>query len=283
MKVLVTGSSGYCGIGIVRVLLQHGYSVTGFSLDGKDEALDVPQFSSVQGDLTDFNAIFAALDGVDAIVHSAVGSRVVREMPADILGGIRKPDFNLVTPFHINVGGTFNVFEAARQRGIHKVVNLSSGAVIYHQIIDPIDNHIHQIRVGADTPPAVREDYGITKLLQEQIGWYYSYHYGLSVPTLRPWWVVDGETGLTRLDHRLEDDPIDALGSAGWVDRWDLGEAVRLSLEKEIAYGIFYLASTEYSNLFFDLEPARQVLGWQPRYRFEAEVRRRKQKGMDPY
>jgi len=283
MKVLVTGSSGYCGIGIVRVLLAHGYSVVGFSLDGQDESLGNPQFISVLGDLTNFAAIYNSLEGVDAVVHAAIGSRVHRETPPVSPGDRPRPDFTLVTPFNINVDGAFNVFEAARQRRIHKVVNLSSGAVIYHHIIDPLDNHIHRVKVNADTAPAVRGDYGITKLLQEQIGCYYASHYGLSVPTLRPWWVIDGETGLTRLGHRLEDDPIDALGSAGWVDRCDLGEAVRLGLEQDIAYGIFYIAATASSDDFFDLEPTRRVLRWQPAYRFEAEVQVRKQKGMDPY
>jgi nucleoside-diphosphate-sugar epimerase len=283
MKVLVTGSSGYCGIGIVKVLLEHSFTVVGFSLDGRDQAIGSPHFSSIKGDLTDFEATFGALDGIDAVVHSAVGSRVRRETPPGLPGGSLQPDFNLVTPFNINVAGTFNIFEAARQRGIHKVVNLSSCAVIYHHIIDPVDNHIHPVKVNAATSPSVREDYGVTKLLQEQIGWYYAGHYGLSVPTLRPWWVIDGETGLTRLGHRLEDDPIDALGSAGWVDRCDLGEAIRLSLEQEFAYGVFYIASTDSSEDFFDLEPTRQVLGWQPHYRFEEAVRVRKQKGMDPY
>ncbi len=178
-------------------------------------------------------------------------------------------DLQRVAPFHINVGGTYNVFEAAHQRGIRQVINISSCAVIYHRIIDPIDGHVNKVFVDAQTSPAFRGEYGLSKYLQEQIGWHYAQSYGFSVPTFRPWWVVDATTGLTRLNDHLIDDPVDALGSAGWVDRYDLGEAVLAAIKRpDLMQEIFYPMSTQDSHSFFDVNYLMERLGWQPRLSF---------------
>lgn len=284
MNVLVTGSSGYVGASIIKVLLDQGYRVIGFSIDTVQEFSQKPEFHQIIGDVTCFGEIFDALSDIDVVVHSAVGSRIPPELLTKFHGGLPRGDLLRVAPFHINVSGTYNVFEAAQQRRIHQVINISSCAVIYHHIIDPVDGHVNKIFVDAQTSPAFRGEYGLSKYLQEQIGWHYAQSYGISAPVFRPWWVVDASAGITRFNDSLVDDPVDALGSAGWVDRYDLGEAVLAAIKHpDLSREIFYPMSTQDSYSFFDVNYLQQSLGWQPRFRFEKEIRLRKAKGLDPY
>jgi nucleoside-diphosphate-sugar epimerase len=284
MNVLITGSSGYVGISIIKVLLDHGCRVTGFSIDTVQDFSENPHFHQIIGDVTHFGDVFDALSDIDVVIHSAVGSRITPELLAKYQEDPPRGDLQRVAPFHINVGGTFNVLEAAQQRGIRQVINISSCAVIYHRIIDPVDGHVNKIFVDAQTSPAFRGEYGLSKYLQEQIGWHYAQSYGISTPTFRPWWVVDASAGLTRFNDRLVDDPVDALGSAGWVDRYDLGEAVLAAINRpDLTQEIFYPMSTDDGYTFFDVKYLEETLGWRPSYRFEEETQIRKDKGLDQY
>ncbi len=80
MNVLVTGSSGYVGTSIIKVLLDHGYRVTGFSIDAVQEFSENPNFHQITGDVTCFGEIFDTLSEIDVVVHSAVGSRIAPEL-----------------------------------------------------------------------------------------------------------------------------------------------------------------------------------------------------------
>ena len=88
----------------------------------------------VEADVTDREALGAALDGADLVVHTAaLRPRVGRD------GGLRR----------VNVGGTAHVLDAAREAGADRVVHISS-VVVY----------------GYETPPsrtrtAFRRTYGI--------------------------------------------------------------------------------------------------------------------------
>ncbi len=84
MKVLVTGAAGFLGARLVEVLIDGGYSVLGFDLlDGQepagwqaarlDEVRDHERFQFVQGDVTDPQALHAAMAGFGprVVIHLA--------------------------------------------------------------------------------------------------------------------------------------------------------------------------------------------------------------------
>ena len=272
MKILVTGNLGYCGIGIVKVLLEHGCQVTGFDRASPEDWVHRSNFQQVQGDITDLTAILPAMQGCDAVVHAAIGTRVLEEefQPYSLPRlPDRKIDYSNLLPFHINVTGTFLIFEAARQTGIHQIVNLSSAAVVFHHVIDREDGSVHEYRLEANSPPNFRGYYGMNKHLQEQIGGFYAREYELSTITLRPWWVVDGPANRNRMGIDLTED-VHPLTPAGLVCRYDLGEAVWLALEHpEIRYDVFYPVAGPNCDRYFDVEHLERTLGWKPRYNFQ--------------
>ncbi len=105
--VLITGMSGLIG-GLAGRALMKTHRVRALN------RRDVPGFETVRADITDFDAIRPAFDGVHTVVHLSA-------LLIDV------PDRELL---RVNIEGTYNVFEAARQAGVKRVVFASSGAVM---------------------------------------------------------------------------------------------------------------------------------------------------------
>ena len=272
MKIMVTGSRGYVGKGIVQTLLEHGHQVVGFNRSLTEGHRDSEDFREVQGDIADIATLFPAMEECDAVIHSAIGSlrrqqNVKDYKPLSLPG--RDSEIGNILFYRTAVYGSFNVFEAARQIGVQQVVNMSSAAVVFHHIIDQADGSVHEFKVDADTPVCANGFYGFTKDIQEQIAEFYAREYEMSVVTLRPWWVVDGPTSRNRYGVSLTEDT-HPLSPAGLVCRYDLGEACHLALEhSDIQYDVFYPVAGPMSERYFDVEHIQRELGWQPRYTFQ--------------
>ena len=112
--ILVTGISGLIG-GLVGRSLSKRYKVRGLDRRPTDWA------DSVQADVADMDEIMPAFQGVDTVVHMAAYMGYV-----DVDEQLR-----------INVRGVFNVFEAARQAGVKRVVFASSGAAVAGYALEP--------------------------------------------------------------------------------------------------------------------------------------------------
>jgi nucleoside-diphosphate-sugar epimerase len=272
MKILVTGHLGYCGVGIVEVLLNYGHQVVGFDRSTSKLSKERDKLREVQGDITNLENLVAAMVGCQAVVHAAVGTRV-RDQDAEDYSFVKLPArsiaYDHILPYHINVTGSFYIFETARQLGVRQIVNLSSAAVVFHHIVDREDGNIRQFQLRGDTPPNFRGFYGLNKHLQEQIGAFFARVYELSVVTFRPWWAVDGPTYTNRYGVDLSQDT-HPLSPVGLVCRYDLGEAVQRALERpDIQYDVFYPVSGPCSERYFDVEHVQRELSWYPRYTFE--------------
>jgi dTDP-glucose 4,6-dehydratase len=125
MKLFVTGAAGFIGSNYVRhVLAASDDSVVAFdaltyagNLDNFRGVEDDPRFTFVKGDIRDREAVRAALEGCDAVVHFAAESHVDRS--------IVNPDEFVLT----NCQGTNVVCDLARQLGLSRVVHVSTDEV----------------------------------------------------------------------------------------------------------------------------------------------------------
>ena len=107
-KVLITGMSGLIG-GAVQRRLAGRYELTALN---RREVAGVP---TVQADISDLEAIRPAFAGQDVVVHLAA-----------VLGD--RAGWEAIN--RVNIDGTYNVLEAARQAGVKRVIFASSGTVV---------------------------------------------------------------------------------------------------------------------------------------------------------
>jgi len=119
VRVLVTGATGFVGSYVVRRLLADGAGVR--VLRRASSALDLlsDAASAVEhavGDVTDPDAVRAAVDGCTHVVHAAAS---VAFGPA--AGAAMRA---------VNVGGTAVVSDAAREAGVARLVHVSSIAAL---------------------------------------------------------------------------------------------------------------------------------------------------------
>ena len=115
MRVLVTGGGGFLGQAIVRQLVERGDSVATINRSDYPELAELG-VTCHRGDISDREAVMAAVDGVDAVIHVA----------AKAGPGLYAPDFVAA-----NVVGTGNVVEACRAHGVRVLVHTSSPSVVH--------------------------------------------------------------------------------------------------------------------------------------------------------
>ena len=203
-RVLLTGAAGDVGSRL-RKLLKPLYPELRLS-DIKTPADLATGEPFIAADLARIEEVERAVDGVDGIIH---------------LGG-----FSVEGPWETilqsNIIGCYNLFEAARRKGVERIVFASSN----HAVGFYPRHH----RIGADVTVRPDSRYGVSKAFGEALGALYADKHGLRVLCLRI-----GNVG---------DRPIDQRRLAIWLSPEDLVQLVRIGLEHpELRYEIFYGAS----------------------------------------
>jgi UDP-glucose 4-epimerase len=117
-QYLVTGGAGFIGSHLVATLLARGEKVRildNFST-GRRQNLQ-PGAELIEGDVRSYHVVREAVDGCDFILHQAALPSVPRS--------VKDP----ITSNEVNVVGTLNVLNAARDAGVKRMVFASSSSV----------------------------------------------------------------------------------------------------------------------------------------------------------
>ncbi|GAP13110.1 nucleoside-diphosphate-sugar epimerase [Longilinea arvoryzae] len=126
MKILVTGSTGFIGSQLCRALVEAGHHVLAFhrassslgALEGLPDCSGPDQpgcLEHIIGDVTQPETLPAALQGVEAVFHTA-GLVSASAQPGRL--------------YAVNVEGTRALLEAARTAGVRRVVFTSSASAL---------------------------------------------------------------------------------------------------------------------------------------------------------
>jgi UDP-glucuronate 4-epimerase len=233
MRVLITGTAGFIGFHLARLLLKEGFVVCGY--DGMTDYYDValkrrrhqmllqnPNFQATEGMLEDQELFDRVADAFvpDVIVHLAAqaGVRYSLENPRAYLDS--------------NVIGTFNVMEAARRLGIQHLLMASTSSVYGANTEMPFIE-----TEKADTQLTI---YAATKKANESMAHAYAHLYDLPTTMFR-FFTVYGPWGRPDLalykfvDAILDGRPIDIYNNGDmyrdftYVD--DLVRAIRLLID----------------------------------------------------
>ncbi|MDX2133637.1 MAG: SDR family oxidoreductase [Saprospiraceae bacterium] len=172
MNVLLTGGAGFIGANITAALLNDPRVSLVRILDnlatGRRENLAEfeahPKFEFVEADIRDYDAVYQACTGIDRICHQAA------------LGSVPRSIGDPITSNAVNVDGTLNVFWAAHQHGIKRVVYAASSSTYG----DSPDLPKREDRIGRPLSP-----YAVTKLVNELYADVFGKLYGLELIGLR--------------------------------------------------------------------------------------------------
>lgn len=166
-RILVTGGAGFIGTNLINRMLE-GSDLRIRVLDNLSNPSGALQEGErvqvVVGDILDADAVRAAVEGVDAVIHLAAHTRVVESM--------EDPVFNL----RVNVLGTINVLEAMREAGVSRILSASTGGAIVGDVPPPV----HENLVPRPAAP-----YGASKLAVEGYLSAYAQSFGLAPLSLR--------------------------------------------------------------------------------------------------
>ncbi|MGJ4904843.1 NAD-dependent epimerase/dehydratase family protein [Bradyrhizobium sp. HKCCYLRH2060] len=227
-RILMTGASGGIGTSL-RKLLPPIYPDLLLS-DLRPPADLSSQETFKAADLADLSQVEALCEGVDGIIH--FGGYSVEGPWSDIL--------------QANIIGGYNLFEAARRKGVKRVVFASSNhAVGFYPRHRKIDN---------DVQPRPDGRYGVSKVFGEALGSLYADKHGLKVTCLRI-----GNFG---------DKPLDKRRLSIWLKPEDLVQLCRIGLEHpDIHFEVLYGASLN-ERAWWDNQRAYD-LGYRPTGRAE--------------
>lgn len=153
-NILLTGGAGFIGANIIPTLLadervSHLRVLDNLST-GNRKNIEMffphPKFEFVWGDIREFNVCLEACKGMDLVCHQAALGSIPRSIKAPL------------TTNNVNITGTLNIFTAAKDSNIQRIVYAASSSTYGDSTALPKVEHI----IGDPISP-----YAVTKLVNE--------------------------------------------------------------------------------------------------------------------
>lgn len=300
--VLVTGGLGFIGSHVCRELVAQdervvvfdNFSQGNFEFLKKVRMPDIcDKVEFVSGDITDFAFVFETLKehGIEKIIHTAA----ITFIPT----AIKKPSLT----FNVNTVGSFNLLEASRILDLDRFVYISTASTYGDFQYSPADEK---------HPLNPKDIYGATKVAADRLACSYFHTYGLSASIVRTS-AVYGPGDLERraakafIENALQGIPMKLEGGGlqmrdfSYVKDVASGMVLALNSSKSAGEAFNVTGGSEYSvkNLaetihkyipgskievtdarkvdakrgMLDISKAMRVLGYKPKYSFDAGIR----------
>jgi dTDP-glucose 4,6-dehydratase len=303
MNVLVTGGSGFIGRWVVKKLLDEGYKVcvlddlTNGRTENIEEFKKDKNFDFVQGDIRDKEVLMRIFKDIDVCIHAAAAINVQES--------IDDPQ----RYYDVNVNGTFNILEAARNRNV-KVVLIGT-CMVYDLTASKAISEEH--------PLNPKSPYAGSKLAAENLALSYYHAYGLPVVITRPFNTYgpyqksDMEGGVVSIfvNSLLQGEPLKIFGDGTQTrdllyvedcaefivnasfNENAVGEVINAGSGKDIAIKDLALLickdperfvhvkhhhpQSEIPKLLCDYTKAKKLLGWKPKTSLEEGIEKTKE------
>jgi len=165
MRILVTGGAGFIGSHLVDRLIEENHKVVVIDnlTTGKKENVN-PQDDFYNLDICDFDKIKPLFENIDFVFHLAAIPRVPISV-GDPVGTSK-----------VNILGTINVFKAAIESKVKRIIFASSSSVYGNQ---------EKLPLREDMEPNPISPYALQKLVGEQFAKLFTKLYGVPIISLR--------------------------------------------------------------------------------------------------
>ena len=223
-SVLITGASGHLGSVMRQRLAAYFDEVRISDIQPITGLAEHEAF--YQMDLSDFESVKVAMDGVEAVVH---------------FGGVSiEGRFDAI--LNANIHGAYNVYEAARQLGSIRVIFASSNHTVgFYQRSQMLDSQM---------PFRPDSLYGVSKCFGENLAQYYYDKFGV-------------ESGLLRIGS-CTPEPEDYRMLATWLSYGDLESLIMTCINAPKLKCTPVFATSNNDHRWWDNKHAA-FLGWAPK------------------
>jgi UDP-N-acetylglucosamine/UDP-N-acetylgalactosamine 4-epimerase len=172
MRILITGGAGFIGSNLAEALLQDSRvtkvrvldNLATGSLENIEDFFAHPKFEFTEGDIRNYDTCLTACDGIDIITHQAA------------LGSVPRSINDPLTTNEVNITGTLNIFTAAKEKNISRIVFAASSSTYGdHAALPKVED-----RIGNPLSP-----YAVTKYVNELYAKVYADLYNIEFIGLR--------------------------------------------------------------------------------------------------
>ena len=241
MRALVTGGAGFIGSHLAQLLLEKGHEVVVIDnmhsgrLSNFEEFKDSPNLRFVKADIRNVDAIRSHFVGIDWVFHLAA--------LADIVPSIESPrDY-----FEVNVDGTFNVLECAKEANVNRFLYAASSSCYGIP-----DNY----PTPESAPIQPQYPYALTKFLGEELVMHWEQVYKIPSVSLRLFNVYGPRARTTGtygavfgvfLTQKLNNKPMTVVGDGSQTRDFtfvkDVARAFLTAAESNVSGEIFNVGS----------------------------------------
>ncbi len=245
-KIGVTGGNGTIGTRLCAAL-EPSHEIVRIDREGP----------GITADVRDFEAMVRALQGCETVIH---------------LAGVVAVDADWESVYTINIGGTYNVYEAARLNGAKRIIFASSNHCVgMHEvqnapaIYEPGFGRV----IGTDEPYRPDGLYGVWKAFGEVLGRYYSDRYGMQVACIRIGSITQADDPSDESVRessgwlKLTDDQKFKRYAATWMSQRDFASLIEKILGSDVPFAVVYGVGDNLTR-FWDLEAGRAIYGFWP-------------------
>ncbi|GAA0247951.1 NAD-dependent glucose-6-phosphate dehydrogenase Azf [Haladaptatus pallidirubidus] len=236
--VLLTGAEGRVGSAILADL----ESKYDWRLLDREPPAEESSSDFFVADITDYDAVYEAVDGAGAIIH---------------LAGDPRPEAPWNSVLSNNIDGTHNILQAAvDSESVEKFVFASSNHAVGNYETDERKPELYRphdgFRLDGNELPRPSNLYGVSKATGEVLGRYYHDEFGLSVANVRIGNLTEG--------HPPKDYE---RGQAMWLSYRDCAHLFDCCLQADYDYEIIYGISDN-NRKYYSIDRAREVFGYDP-------------------
>lgn len=235
-KLLLTGAAGRIGSRLIEDLVDE-YELTAVDkdcssiLDWAEKGCTVKEC-----DITRYEECLSFCEGIDTVIH---------------LAGNPSPKATYDEVKEVNIGGTYNMMQAAKDQGCRRFIFASSIHAVKGYLAD------EQVKTTSQVRPL--DVYGVSKAFGEAMGNYFAYQEGLEVIAIR----IGGHRSIEMMAERGEQP--DMRQKSTYISAKDMNQLIRrcvdaeLSRPFEIVHGV-----SDNTFKFLDLSDTREKVGYKP-------------------